>query len=325
VTDKRSNWQPTATKKVLIKRARILKKIRAFFDQRQLMEVETPILSQAALTDPHLDSIRCTTGEIMKEKKYLHTSPEFPMKRLLATNMGAIYQICKVFRDGERGKLHNPEFTMLEWYQPGYSYKQLIDEVDELFIHIVGEYQKLNKTEHITYQQAFKKYANLDPYTASIVELKNCANKSGIHIDCELTRNEWLDIILTHQVEPNLGQGRATFLIDYPADQAALARLKPDNPNVAERFELYFKGVELANGFGELVDPKEQSQRFAVENHQRNQLNKPEMPIDKNFLEALKSGMPASSGVAVGVDRLVMVALGRESLQEVIAFPFERS
>ncbi len=316
------NWQPVATRETLVERARILNAIRAFFHSRGLLEVETPILSTASIPDPHIESFYTRSTDV---KRYLQTSPEFAMKRLLASGYGAIFQICKVFRQGERGKRHNPEFTMLEWYHPGYSYQQLMQELDALFHEIVNRYQRIGTTQFLSYQQAFINHVSIDPLTASIEDLKDAATNHGITISLDLNRHQWLDLLMTHLVEPNLGMGHATFITDYPADQAALARINPDNPDVAERFELYFQGIELANGFGELVDATEQRRRFNAENDQRKSLGLNEIPLDENLLSALSSGMPESSGVAVGLDRLIMVTLGKKSIDEVMSFTYDNA
>jgi lysyl-tRNA synthetase class 2 len=321
-------WQPTASIESLRERARILQRIRAFFDQYEIVEVDTPLISQSGTPDPHLQSFTTyylADPSIEPLLRYLHTSPEFPMKRLLAAQMGSIFQICKVFRQGERGRVHNPEFTMLEWYRPGFSFQQLIDEVLTLFTHVVGAYQHLLAPEQITYQQLFLKYMHIDPLIADDEVLKNMAQQKGAEIHSTMSRNDWLDLLMSLYIEPELGKDRATCVTHYPADQAALARIDPANPAVAERFELYYQGVELANGFTELTDAREQRKRFEHENMLRKQSGLAEIHLDEHFLHALESGMPQSSGVAIGIDRLVMVALGKQSLDQVMAFPIEIS
>lgn len=321
-----AEWRPAAPLKNLQKRARILQRVRAFFEERGVMEVETPALSAAALTDPAIDSLSTRyvgPGHAGGVELYLHTSPEFPMKRLLAAGSGPIYQVCKVFRQGEAGRRHNPEFTLLEWYRPGFDHHQLIDEVEALaglILDIKGPAQRLS------YRDAFIRYASLDPFTASIVELHEAAQGLGVgeFVDGE-DRDLWLDLILSHRVEPNLGRDGLCFLTDYPASQAALARLNPDNPQVAERFELYFRGVELANGFHELGDSVEQGRRFELELAERAAQGRETPPMDERLLAALEEGFPDCAGVALGFDRLVMLALGAESLEEVITFTIERS
>lgn len=318
-------WRPTAPLQNLQQRARILTRIRAFFAERGVMEVETPILSTAAITDPHLESFttRYTgPGHPGGTVLYLHTSPEFPMKRLLAAGSGPIYQLGKVFREGEAGRRHNPEFTLLEWYRPGFDHHALMDEVAALAAPLLG--LKGRAVEKLGYREAFLRYAGIDPLSASLDELQACARGLGITgFEGESEREVWLDLILTHAVEPRLGRDGLCFIYDYPASQAALARLNPDNPQVAERFELYYRGVELANGFHELADADEQRKRFAAELEARKEQGLVAVPMDEHLLAALEAGFPPCSGVALGVDRLVMLALGAESLAEVMAFTID--
>ncbi len=321
-----SDWRPSAPLDNLKKRARILQQIRAFFAERGVLEVETPSLSAAALTDPAIDSLATRyigPGHASGLNLYLHTSPEFPMKRLLAAGSGPIYQITRVFRQGEAGRRHNPEFTLLEWYRPGFDHHQLMDEVAALVAPVLG----LEATaQRLSYRDAFLQFASLDPFAASIAELRQAVQRLGIgEFDAGEERDIWLDLILSHRVEPNLGQQGLCFLTDYPASQAALARLNPDNPAVAERFELYYRGVELANGFHELGDSAEQRKRFESEQAERAAQGQEHYPMDEKLLAALEVGLPDCAGVALGVDRLVMLAVGAESLEEVIAFTVDRS
>ncbi len=321
-----SDWRPSAPLDNLKKRARILQQIRAFFAERGVLEVETPSLSAAALTDPAIDSLATRyigPGHASGLNLYLHTSPEFPMKRLLAAGSGPIYQITRVFRQGEAGRRHNPEFTLLEWYRPGFDHHQLMDEVAALVAPVLG----LEATaQRLSYRDAFLQFVSLDPFAASIAELRQAVERLGIgEFDAGEDRDIWLDLILSHRVEPNLGQQGLCFLTDYPASQAALARLNPDNPAVAERFELYYRGVELANGFHELGDSAEQRKRFESEQAERAAQGREHYPMDEKLLAALEVGLPDCAGVALGVDRLVMLAVGAESLEEVMAFTVDRS
>jgi lysyl-tRNA synthetase class 2 len=245
------------------------------------------------------------------------------MKRLLAAGSGPIYQLGKVFRQGEAGRRHNPEFTLLEWYRPGFDHHALMDEVAVLVAPILGLQEV---AERMSYRDAFIRYAAVDPFVASIAELRATAQHHGIEgFDAGEERDIWLDLILSHRIEPHLGEDRLCFLTEYPASQAALARLNPDNPAVAERFELYYKGVELANGFHELGDSMEQCKRFEAELAERATQGREQPPMDERLLAALETGLPECAGVALGVDRLVMLAVGAESLDEVIAFSIERS
>jgi lysyl-tRNA synthetase class 2 len=326
-----SSWQPTADLATLRLRAGLLARVRAFFTARGVLEVETPALSAAAVTDPHLASfaVRYTgPGPRHGQPLYLHTSPEFPMKRLLAAGSGCIYQIARVFRDGEAGHRHNPEFTLLEWYRVGFDHHQLMDEVAELVTELLAGRLALAEPERFSYRELFQHHLNLDPHRASTAELAACAEKHSVPIPPEMPADDadpWLDLLLTHWIEPRLESGRLTFVYDYPATQAALARLRPGDPPVGERFELYVGGVELANGFHELGDAAEQRRRFELGNAARQARELPLMPVDENLLAALAAGLPACAGVALGFDRLVMLAAGKASLAEVMAFPVGRA
>lgn len=324
------DWRPTAPFRNLKLRARILAGIRAFFAARSVLEVETPALSRAAVTAPYLESFSSLyhgPGSANGRPLYLHTSPEFPMKRLLAAGSGPIYQIARVFRQGEMGSRHNPEFSMLEWYRPTFDHHALMDEVDHLVGGIIGEHVALGATERLSYAEAFQRYAAIDPFTAGVDELRQHVKRHNIGYVGDLgeQRDAWLDLILTHQIEPHLGDERLTFIYDYPASQAALARVRDGNPPVAERFELYFRGMELANGFHELADAGEQRRRFEAEQAERQAQGLDTVPMDENLLAALNYGLPDCSGVALGVDRLVMIAAGADSIEDVIAFPLDRA
>jgi len=324
------NWQPTAELAVLKLRAQILQRIRSFFSARDILEVETPILSAAATTDPQLHSFNtCYSGPGSAHgcTLFLHTSPEFAMKRLLAAGLGSIYQICKVFRDTETGCLHNPEFTLLEWYRVGFDHHQLMDEVTELVTYILGGKIALDPPERLTYQQAFLDYAGIDPHTADKECMIACAREQGIHTAGSFPDQLeiWRDLLLTHLIEPQLGKNRLTFLYDYPASQASLARIRPGTPPLAERFELYLHGIELANGFQELDDAHEQRGRFELDLRRRRAMGLPAISHDERLLAALAHGLPACAGVALGVDRLVMLAAEVNSIADVIAFSIENA
>jgi lysyl-tRNA synthetase class 2 len=314
---------------VLKRRARMLERIRAFFSARDVLEVETPLLSQAATTDPNLASLSTRyTGPGFGSglPLYLCTSPEFPMKRLLAAGSGSIYQICKVFRDGEAGRLHNPEFTMLEWYRVGFDQHQLMDEVAALAAHVL-ERSDMPAPEKLSYRDAFLRYCEIDPHGASIETLADNARHHGISVqhDGANPRDFWLDLLLTHVVEPHLGNGHMTFIYDYPASQAALARVRAGDPPLAERFELYMNGIEIANGFHELADPAEQRNRFERDLGRRRDQGLVDVPIDNRLLAGLAEGLPACAGVALGCDRLLMIATGAKSIDDVLAFPLSRA
>ena len=324
-------WRPSADLATLRLRAELLARIRAFFAARGVLEVETPMLSAAAITEPNLASFSTVysgPGSRYGQRLYLHTSPEFPMKRLLAAGSGCIYQIARVFRDGEAGGRHNPEFTLLEWYRVGFDHHRLMDEVAELVTELLTGRLALAEPERLSYQELFQRHLDLNPHQARLAELAACAEARGVPIPPGMPADDadpWLDLLLTHGIEPKLGRGRLTFVYDYPASQAALARLRPGEPPVGERFELYLNGVELANGFHELGDAGEQRRRFEAENAARRALDLPVMPMDENLLAALEAGLPDCAGVALGFDRLVMLAAGKTALAEVLAFPFERA
>lgn len=312
-------------------RADLLARIRAFFAQRDVLEVETPALSAAAIPDPHLISFAVHytgPGPCHGQTLYLHTSPEFPMKRLLAAGSGCIYQIARVFRDGEAGRRHNPEFTLLEWYRIGFDHHRLMSEVAELVAELLAGRLPVAEPERLSYREIFQRHLGLDPHRATVVELAAVAKVQNVSIPPGMPVDDpdpWLDLLLTHCIEPELGRGRLTFVYDYPVSQAALARVRPDDPPVGERFELYLHGVELANGFHELGDAGEQRRRFAAENGARRAAGWPEMPVDEALLAALDAGLPECAGVALGFDRLVMLAAGKTTLAEALAFSFERA
>ncbi len=308
------DWQPSASIEALRARAYIIHLIRKFFAAHEVMEVETPLLAHSSATDAVIHSF---TVEVPGQPSlmYLQTSPEFAMKRLLAAGSGAIYQICKAFRQDESGQRHNPEFTMLEWYRPGFSYTQLMDEVD-LLIQTVLPTAAIHRW---TYLDLFSHYLNINPFTANTEELKTCASTHGVNVHFETSdRDDWLNLLMSHLIEPQL---QASFVYDYPASQAALSQIrKKDNYLVAERFELYINGMEIANGYHELCDAKEQEQRFIQDNLKREALGLAILPIDYRLIAALKKGLTECSGVALGIDRLVMLVLESKTIADVLSF-----
>lgn len=319
-----SSWRPSASLEILHRRAEFIEAIRRFFRDKGVLEVDTPLLASSTALDPYLDSIQAHYHEapgVSPRVLYLQTSPEYAMKRLLAAGSGPIFQLGRAFRDSERGRRHNPEFTMLEWYRPGFDLEALMSEVAEL----VQAVAKVSVTEWLTYREAFQRHADVDPFIAEERELQALAGElSGLEVG-NLERDELLDIILSHQVEPCLGQAGGTFIYHYPPSQAALAQTcQSGDVLVAQRFELYVQGIELANGYFELTDADEQVRRFDLDNLQRRRMGKPEIPIDQRFIAALRQGMPSCSGVALGVDRLLMIAVGAQSIDEVIPFPIDR-
>ncbi|MTW21234.1 EF-P lysine aminoacylase GenX [Allochromatium palmeri] len=328
-SDVPGDWRPSARLTAIQARAELYARIRGFFSASGVLEVETPILSRSAVTDPALSSLStqvAIAGFGSGRPLYLQTSPEFAMKRLLATGTGPIYQICKVFRDEERGRRHHPEFSLLEWYRPGWDYGRLMDDVGAL-VRLALDRPAM-PVERVTYRDLFRDGLGLDPWHAGIAQLREAAGRAGLRgLDgLELDRDGWLDLLLTQCLEPGLGQGRLTFLCDYPPSQAALSRVRTSGEvAVAERFELYIDGVELANGFGELVDVGEQRARFQADLALRRAQGRPEPPIDEFLLDALDHGMPECAGVALGLDRLLMIATGAESIDAVLSFAIERA
>ena len=314
-------------KEKLLARARLLARVRQYFAELGVTEVITPVLCQSAGTDPDLEPMRSRytgPGYAHGLPLYLQTSPEFPMKRLLAAGSGDIYQICQAFRDGEYGQLHNPEFSLLEWYRLDFDHHQLMDEMAQL-IQICLEAEL--PVEKLSYQGLFQRFLGLDPLLASIEHLKASAEAYPVPGAADINlgqRDEWLDLLLTHVIDQHLGQDRLTFVYDYPASQASLARLNPDDPRVASRFELYYQGVELANGFHELADSGEQRSRFQEENRQRERNGQQQMPVDEHLLAVLDQ-LPDCSGVALGLDRLLMLKLGAHSLDQVLDFPLDQA
>lgn len=320
------SWEPSASIDTLVIRAKLIQKIRQFFISRDVLEVETPTLSSATVTDVHLCGFHTnfiSPFQAESQLLYMQTSPEFAMKRLLSAGSGAIFQICKSFRNEEAGRHHNPEFTMLEWYRPGFDHLQLMNEVDQLMQAIVGS----QPAETISYQQVFLQYLKLDPLNDDLASIKNLCIQHGFAdiAKLESDKDTLLQLLFSHLIEPKIGQIAPVFVIDFPASQAALARISALDSKVAERFELYFKGIELANGFHELTDPNEQRRRFTTDNQIRADKGLPVMPIDERFLSALDSGLPSCAGVALGVDRLIMLALQKTHISEVIAFSINNS
>ena len=317
------SWRPTATLDALRRRAAMLAAARDFFAGRGVLEVETPILSSAAVSDPQIESL-ATRVAGMAARSYLCTSPEYAMKRLLAAGSGDIYQICRVFRDAERGRWHNPEFTLIEWYRLGYDDAALMTEVEALVGCLLAP-RRLEPAERLSYSAALQRHAGVDAHGASDGDLTESARRHGVVCDAELDRDAKLDLLMGLVVGPRLGLDRPCFIFDYPASQAALARLKPGLPPVAARFELYLNGVELANGFHELVNAGEQRARFGQDLALRRARGQAESPLDEHLLAALAAGMPDCAGVALGFDRLVALALGAPQLADAMAFTIDNA
>jgi len=323
------DWKPEARLEVIRLRATLLARIRAFFRERGVLEVDTPLLSRFTATDPALDSFTTRyrgPGAADGLTLYLQTSPEFFMKRLLAAGSGPVYQLGHVFRNGECGRMHNPEFMMLEWYRPGLDPQALMDEIDALLVFTLQgllDYQPARRT---TYRQLFLDHAGLDPWSDDVPKLRDFIERNigPVPQGMDETRlTPWLDLLMTHWIEPRIGD-QPLFVYDFPVAQAALARLRQEPVPVAERFELYLKGVELANGFHELGDAGEQRQRFEADNGLRLRSGAAAMPVDEYLLAALDAGLPDSSGVALGFDRLLMVAANLPEIGAALPFPWPR-
>ncbi|MDA3870656.1 MAG: EF-P lysine aminoacylase EpmA [Gammaproteobacteria bacterium] len=323
----KDNWPPVASLELMKKRARMLHDIRAFFHTRDVLEVETPLLASAGTTDPHIESLQTVFAE---KRYYLQTSPEHAMKRLLAEHSAAIFQLCKVFRDEELGPMHNPEFSMLEWYRPGFDMHQLMAEVEALASALASTLagSDLKPFIRLSYRQAFEQYAGLNPHQADAGDCRECALQHGIEqpVGLDEQKDEWLDWLLTQLIFPALPIDQFTFIYDYPVSQCALARLKDNEQGelVASRFELFYGDTELANGFHELTQAGEQRRRFEADNVARAAENKPQVKIDEYLLAALESGLPDCSGVALGLDRLLMALSGETSIDQVLTFPWAR-
>ncbi len=316
------NWRPGADTGRLRARAELLAQIRRFFLDRDVLEVETPLLCQAGITDPAIEPLRVDRGRSVRAPRYLQTSPEYAMKRLLAAGSGPIFQVARAFRDGEAGSRHNPEFTLLEWYRPGFDHHQLMAETAELVCKCLGT----RGQEKYSYRELFRETLDIDPFVASLDALEALARQ---HLDLggmSGDRDLWLDLLMSHLIEPQLKTRGLCFVYDYPATQAALARVvESDGVPVGERFELYVDGIELANGYCELTDPTEQRARCERDNARRREHGLPEHPLDEALLAAMAHGLPPCSGVALGVDRLLMLATGATDIREVLAFDWERA
>lgn len=316
-------WRPTASPESLRARARMLTRCRKFFAAREVLEVETPLMSRAASTDPNLDSFRVATrGHAM----YLNTSPEFAMKRLLAAGSGDVFQICKAFREGESGTLHNPEFTLLEWYRENFKMTALMQEVAQLLGELLSAPSLADRALFISYQQLFAENLQIDPIKSSAEELLSCLRKQGVAApEGESDRDVLLDLIMSTVILPDLDPARLCFISDYPISQAALSRAHPDNPLLARRFEVVLGGMELANGFEELTDAEEQRRRFIEDGKRRAARGAPPVPVDEHLLAALEAGLGECAGVALGLDRVLMLVQGVSHIDGVLCFPVARA
>lgn len=324
-----NDWRPDCALDVLHSRARLLRRIRGYFDAQNVLEVETPLLSHAIGTDPQL-AFFSTAFDFTPQTQtlYLQTSPEFAMKRLLAAGSGSIFQICKAFRNGEAGRLHNPEFTILEWYRLGFRLAELMDDCAALIESVCAGHRTLRPTERFSYDSLFAEYTGLDATEFAHADYCAYAAANGLPeaiAICGEDHAVWLDFLFSHRIQPHLGQNRLCMVYGYPACQSSLARLNEQNPNITERVELFIDGVELGNGFFELADAAEQNRRFDHEIAVRKQRHLPPAQKDARLLAALDAGLPDCSGMAIGLDRLLMTVLGKDSLAEVLAFPIARA
>lgn len=337
-------WKPSANLTVVKQRAKLLEQIRAFFKKRKVLEIDTPLLCKYAATALHIDPIAAIDEvnfhnnlNILEDKiKFLQTSPEYCMKRFLCAFNTDIFQLCKAFRNHEVGKLHNPEFTILEWYRIGCDHHQLMQEIQDLLDKVLATTGAKNIINKITYQDIFIKYLNIDPLTSSLDELKNMVinniklSEKFINNIAISTKQDCQELLFNHFIEPKLKKedhNTIWFIYNYPKEQAALAKTTTDQNGieVAERFEVYINGIEIANGYHELTDPKIQEERFIQDRKTRTQLNKPKLEIDYNLIKALQNGMPNCSGVALGIDRLLMIKINAKCIEEVLCFPYDRA
>ena len=322
-SDPRDAWRPTATLETLRLRARLLGRVRRYFDETGALEVETPALVRAAVTDVHLESLEVRRSDGARAG-FLHTSPEYAMKRLLCAGAPDIYQVAHVFREGERGRRHNPEFTMIEWYRLGMDHHGLMRDVEALLRALLEPLRPVGPTVHVTYAGAFESAIGVNPLSSPTGEIESALRTAGLDVPSGLRddRDGLLDLAMATQVTSRFADDRITFVRDFPASQAALARIAGP---VAARFEAFWGGLELANGFHELGHATEQERRFAADSAARLARGQPVRDADRAFLAALDSGLPPCAGVALGFDRVVMIAAGADRIDEVIAFPIERA
>ena len=328
MTGNGADWRPTATPEALRRRASMLAELRAFFAERDVLEIETPLLSTETTLDLHLDAIGCEVEApgFPNRRMYLQTSPELAMKRLLAAGSGSIFQVCKAFRGGERGRWHNTEFTILEWYRVGWDHVRLMREVVALIETLLSGSHRLEEAVYASYADLMRHHVGLDPHDAPNQDLRRAVERCSSPQDArDLDRDDLLSRLFALRVEPTFPPDRVTIVSDYPASQAAMARFGASDPRTAERFEAYVGPIELANGYGELTDPQEQRRRLEQDLIRRRESGRPEPPMPSRFLAALMSGLPDCAGVALGFDRLLGLDLGARRIDDLIAFPVERA
>ena len=316
-----SDWQPASGPGAAARRARMKQRIRAYFSAAHVLEVDTPVLSPYAVSDPQIESLEITRCQVSGRPLYLHTSPEFCMKRLLAADYPDIYSMCRVFRDGESGRLHQPEFTMLEWYRLGMGLDEIVADTVGV---ISAALERDIDVDNVEYRDAFIAACGLDPFVADIASLAEAAEADdALRAAVGDERDDWLDLVLATRVTPQFAPDHLTVLRHYPASQAALARLCPDDNAVADRFEVFLGPVELANGYVELTDSGEQLRRIEADNVARRRRGRPVRPVDELLLAALESGLPDCAGVALGLERLLMLFNKTDDIGNVITFTFQ--
>lgn len=322
--DVATEWKPVADVAMAQQRAEMLRRSRRFFDERNVLEIDTPHLCDAAVSDPNIESVAASLALAPGRTFYLQTSPEFHMKRLLAAGFPDIYEICKVFRDGELGRQHQPEFTMVEWYRLGFSLDEMVAETVEFIETLLPSSRLSARAARMSYCEAFRRFANIDPLSADIAELRSLVDADDdLTASLGASKEAWLDLMMVQRIAPQFTDGRLTVIDHYPAAQAALARLSPDNNDVADRFEVFFGAIEIANGYVELTDAAEQRRRCQKDQAKRKSQGSPVRPIDAKLIAALDHGLPDCAGVAVGFDRLQIISAGTHNINSVRHFPLE--
>jgi elongation factor P--(R)-beta-lysine ligase len=324
-----NEWRPTCSIEMLRLRAEVFADIRQFFSERAVLEVETPLLSHSSGTDPQLDFFTTEYCSLPRQHTlFLQTSPEFAMKRLLAAGSGSIYQICKAFRNGESGRFHNPEFTLLEWYRVGFTLPQLMDEIAELMAVLFNGHGALNPAQRFSYQEIFQRHTGLNPldfsYRDYCAYARDNDEPEAVSI-CGYDHGLWLDFIFSHNVQPHLGENAVCMVYGYPACQSSLARINESNSLLTDRVEVFINGIELGNGYYELTDADEQGGRFDKEIAIRQQRKYPVTVKDTRLIAALEAGLPECSGMAIGLDRLLMLLTSCSSINDVLNFPIHRA
>lgn len=319
-------WRPSSGADAARRRAQLLRRLRTYFETTEALQVDTPALSRYAVSDPLVETIEACSN-LTGSPLYLHTSPEFCMKRLLAAGYPDIFSVCRVFRDGESGRMHQPEFTMVEWYRLGVGLNEIVTDTVAAIAAGLNQPELANSVTRLDYRDAFMQAVGIDPFSASCADLADAANADS---DLRATmpcngepRDDWLDLILATQITASFSPDKMTVLQHYPASQAALAQICPSDPTVADRFEVFIGNVEIANGYVELTDAVEQAQRIAMDQEIRKCRDRPIRSTDELLLCALESGLPACAGVAMGVERLQMIHDGTDNISNVVTFTFE--